>query len=79
MQRTISPATVEALRDLFRSEGYRPGVPPTLPAEVLAVDLGVYHRLRCQQCRRRMKVRVYTDGRSHRLLCGCRCGYGLEG
>jgi hypothetical protein len=75
------PASAKALRRQFLAEGFRPGIPPGLSAEVLAVDLGVYRRQRCGLCRRRMKVKVYTDGTRHRLLCGCRhgCGFAVEG
>jgi hypothetical protein len=77
---TISPERVEDLRSLFRAAGYRPGRPPGLPAEVLAVDLRVYRRVRCPHCRRRLTPRCWHNGVTHRLLCACRtCGYGTEG
>jgi hypothetical protein len=79
MQTTISLATVEALRALFRAEGYRPGLPPGLPVEVVAADLACYRRMRYPTCRRRLTPRSWTDGTTHRLLCACRCGYGCEG
>jgi hypothetical protein len=49
-KRTISLTTAEALRSLFRAEGFRPGVPAHLPAEMLALDLRCYRRQRCS-CR----------------------------
>jgi hypothetical protein len=78
MQPTLCPDTVEALRDLFRSEGFVPGLPPHLPAEVIAADLACYRRMRCPRCRRRLGVRWWTDGVCHRLLLACRCGYATE-
>jgi hypothetical protein len=72
------PATAEALRSLFRAEGFRPGVPAHLPAEALAVDLNCFRRMRCPQCRKSVAVRPWTDGARHRLLCSCRCGYATE-
>ncbi len=77
-QRTITPQTAEALRALFRSEGFKPGKPPGLPAAALALDLRCYRRMRCSACRRRLTPRPWTDGAAYRLLCSCRCGHGTE-
>jgi hypothetical protein len=41
------PATAKALREQFRAEGYRPGVPPGLDHATLALDLDCYRRIRC--------------------------------
>jgi hypothetical protein len=68
---TTVPATAEALRGLFRRDGFAPGVPAHLPAEVLEADLAAYSRQRCPRCRRRLGVEPWTDGVSHRLLCSC--------
>jgi hypothetical protein len=76
---TTTPATAEALALLFRSEGFRPGIPPGLPAEVLAIDQRTYRRQRCPHCPRRLAVRPWTDGARHRLLCSCPCVFGAEG
>jgi hypothetical protein len=68
---TIPPATAEALRSQLAAEGFHPGRPAHLPAEVLALDLRIYSRQRCRGCNRRLRVEAWTDGRGYRLLCAC--------
>jgi hypothetical protein len=70
--------TAEGLARQFQAEGFASGVPYGLPAEALAIDLTCYSRQRCPSCRKRLGVRPWTDGARYRLLCSCRCGFGVE-
>ena len=76
---TTVPATAEALRALFAAEGFSPGPPPGLPAEVLMIDLHANRGRRCPRCRKRLAAEPWSDGVCHRLLCGCTaCAFGEE-
>lgn len=77
---TIRPPapTAAALARQLRAEGFTPGL-AGLSAQALAIDLRAYGRMRCPGCRRRMRVRPWTDGARCRLLCTCgRCKLGQE-
>jgi hypothetical protein len=79
-QCTKLPATAEGLRQQFLAEGFHAGPPPNVPAEVLMIDLHVNGRQRCPDCRKRLRVEVWTDGVCHRLLCSCpTCSWATEG
>jgi hypothetical protein len=74
----IPPSTGGALRSRLRAAGFRPGTPPGLPAEALAIDLDCYSRMRCPLCGGRLAVEPWTDGASYRLLSFCKCLFAVE-
>jgi hypothetical protein len=51
------------------------GAPPQVSPEVLAIDLGIGHRMKCPACSRRgMKPQPQRSGRHYRIRLVCCCG-----
>jgi hypothetical protein len=81
MLNTTTDTTAGALEARLLADGFRPGAPPTLPPEALAVDRQTLRRARCEACRARgLACRPYhhpATGR-YRVLAVCACGHAVE-
>jgi hypothetical protein len=60
-------------------QGFHPGPPVHLRADIVKIDKRCYGRMECPACRRRaMRVLAFHRGNEYRIVCRCRCGCGVE-
>jgi hypothetical protein len=61
------------------SDGWLDGAPLSVPSEIVLIDLLIYRRMRCPQCRKRGMMAVpQHNGERYRIPVSCRTCRGQE-